>query len=67
MSLIFVFLLILLELFITTYIGFFLWEYIKIVKYIPNLLGFIATILIFIIKRNTYGWEGLGFSALQVA
>lgn len=29
--------------------------------------SFIATILIFIIKRHTYGWEGLGFSALQVA
>ncbi|PEP62378.1 hypothetical protein COC54_01450 [Bacillus pseudomycoides] len=67
MSLMFVFLLILLELFITTYIGFFLWKYIKIVKYIPNLLVFIATILIFIIKRHTYGWEGLGFSALQFA
>ncbi|HDR6308488.1 TPA: hypothetical protein QCU60_000290 [Bacillus cereus] len=31
----------------------------------PALVGFISVLFIFIWKRMTFGWEGLGFGALQ--
>lgn len=31
----------------------------------PALVGFISVLFIFIWKRITFGWEGLGFGALQ--
>ncbi|WP_314109028.1 hypothetical protein [Bacillus pseudomycoides] len=65
MPLILVFLLILLGFFLSTYMGFFLWEHLKIVKYLPSIIGFITVVLIFTFKKNTYGWEGLGFGILQ--
>ncbi|PHF00772.1 hypothetical protein COF76_09385 [Bacillus wiedmannii] len=57
--------LILLIFFALTYIGFFLWKHLKIIKYMPALVGFISVLFIFIWKRMTLGWEGLGFGALQ--
>ncbi|KYG38767.1 hypothetical protein [Bacillus gaemokensis] len=64
MSLILTFLIILTILLISTYIGFLLWKHIKIIKYIPALLGFIAVVFIVTLTKNTYGWEGLGFAAI---
>ncbi|WP_439873988.1 hypothetical protein ACSLGG_19990 [Bacillus mycoides] len=65
MSLTLVFFLILLIFFVTTYIGFFLWKHLKIIKYLPTLVGFMSVLFIFIWKRMSFGWEGLGFGALQ--
>ncbi|PFZ34742.1 hypothetical protein [Bacillus wiedmannii] len=65
MSLTLAFFLILLIFFVPTYIGFFLWKHLKIIKYMPALVGFISVLFIFIWKRMTLGWEGLGFGALQ--
>ncbi|KKZ99989.1 hypothetical protein B4147_4278 [Bacillus wiedmannii] len=65
MSLTLAFFLILLIFFVLTYIGFFLWKHLKIIKYMPALVGFISVLFIFIWKRMTLGWEGLGFGALQ--
>jgi len=31
----------------------------------PALVGFISVLFIFIWKRMTFGWEGLGFGVLQ--
>nr|EEK66093.1 hypothetical protein bcere0006_37830 [Bacillus wiedmannii] len=31
----------------------------------PALVGFISVLFIFIWKRMTLGWEGIGFDALQ--
>ncbi|RKF47919.1 hypothetical protein BCY92_10185 [Bacillus wiedmannii] len=45
--------------------AFFLWKHLKIIKYMPALIGFISVLFIFIWKRITFGWEGLGFGALQ--
>ncbi|QWG52033.1 hypothetical protein EXW28_20115 [Bacillus mycoides] len=52
-------------LFLSTYISFFLWKHLKIIKYMPALFGFMSVLFIFIWKRMTFGWEGLGFGALQ--
>ncbi|PQZ59043.1 MULTISPECIES: hypothetical protein [Bacillus] len=65
MSLTLVFFLVLFILFLSTYIGFFLWKHLKIIKYMPALVGFISVLFIFIWKRMSFGWEGLGFCALQ--
>ncbi|MCC2326356.1 MULTISPECIES: hypothetical protein [Bacillus cereus group] len=65
MSLTLAFFLILLIFFVLTYIGFFLWKHLKIIKYMPALFGFISVLFIVIWKRMTLGWEGLGFGALQ--
>ncbi|EJR51325.1 hypothetical protein [Bacillus paranthracis] len=65
MSLTLVFFLVLFTLFLSTCIGFYLWKHYKIIKYIPALVGFISILFIFIWKRMTFGWEGLGFGALQ--
>ncbi|PFC88679.1 hypothetical protein CN272_09980 [Bacillus anthracis] len=65
MSLTLVFFLVLFTLFLSTYIGFYLWKHYKIIKYIPALVGFISIFFIFIWKRMTFGWEGLCFGALQ--
>ncbi|MED2184011.1 hypothetical protein [Bacillus wiedmannii] len=65
MSLTLAFFLILLIFFVLTYISFFLWRHLKIIKYMPALVGFISVLFIFIWKRMTFGWEGLGFGALQ--
>ncbi|SCC58566.1 hypothetical protein [Bacillus wiedmannii] len=46
-------------------IAFFLWKHLKIIKYMPALVGFISVLFIFIWKRMTLGWEGIGFGALQ--
>ncbi|MGQ7873863.1 hypothetical protein [Bacillus sp. 1A] len=46
-------------------LAFFLWKYLKIIKYMPALVGFISVLFIFIWKRMTLGWEGIGFDALQ--
>ncbi|WP_149237353.1 hypothetical protein [Bacillus sp. AY3-1] len=46
-------------------LAFFLWKHLKIIKYMPALVGFISVIFIFIWKRMTLGWEGIGFGALQ--
>ncbi|PEJ11306.1 hypothetical protein [Bacillus wiedmannii] len=59
------FFLILLIFFVLTYISFFLWKHLKIIKYMPALVGFISVLFIFIWKRMTFGWEGLGFGVLQ--
>ena len=40
-------------------------EALKIIKYMPALFGFMSVLFIFIWKRMTFGWEGLGFGALQ--
>ncbi|PEW88648.1 hypothetical protein CN445_07945 [Bacillus cereus] len=50
---------------LSTYISFFLWKHDKIIKYIPALVGFMSVLFIFIWKRMSFGWEGLGFGALQ--
>ncbi|EOP12490.1 TPA: hypothetical protein ROY30_000493 [Bacillus cereus] len=65
MSLTLAFFLILLIFFVFTYIGFFLWKHLKIIKYLPALVGFMSVLFIFIWKRMSWGWEGLGFGALQ--
>ncbi|MEM5625319.1 hypothetical protein AAHB47_11460 [Bacillus wiedmannii] len=65
MSLTLAFFLIPLIFFVLTYISFFLWKHLKIIKYMPALVGFISVLFIFIWKRMTFGWEGLGFGALQ--
>ncbi|MEI5890279.1 hypothetical protein DXB51_01410 [Bacillus cereus] len=65
MSLTLVFFLILFTLFLSTYIGFFLWKHLKIIKYTPTLVGFMSFLFIFIWKKTSFGWEGLGFGALQ--
>ncbi|PEP24850.1 hypothetical protein [Bacillus wiedmannii] len=65
MSLTLAFFLILLIFFVLIYIGFFLWKHLKIIKYMPALVSFISVLFIFIWKRMTLGWEGLGFGALQ--
>ncbi|CAM3917530.1 hypothetical protein IIM_02951 [Bacillus cereus VD107] len=65
MSLTLFFSLILSILLISTYIGFFLWKNFNIIKYTPALVGFMSVLFIFILKRMTFGWEGLGFGALQ--
>ncbi|EOO79914.1 hypothetical protein EXW39_20385 [Bacillus mycoides] len=65
MSLTLVFSLVLSTLFLSTYIGFFIWKHLKIIKYMPALFGFMSVLFIFIWKRMTFGWEGLGFGALQ--
>lgn len=31
----------------------------------PALIGFISVLFIFIWKRLSFGWEGIGFGALQ--
>lgn len=64
-SLTLVFFLVLSTLFLSTYIGFFLWKHLKIIKYMPALFGFMSVLFIFIWKRMPFGWEGLGFGALQ--
>ncbi|MEK7015150.1 hypothetical protein E0M25_06385 [Bacillus mycoides] len=64
-SLTLVFFLVLFTLFLSIYIGFFLWKHLKIIKYAPTLVGFMSVLFIFIWKRITFGWEGLGFGALQ--
>ncbi|MCP9277241.1 hypothetical protein [Bacillus wiedmannii] len=46
-------------------LAFFLWKHLKIIKYMPALVGFISVLFIFIWKRMTLGWEGIGFGALQ--
>ncbi|WP_142936425.1 hypothetical protein [Bacillus wiedmannii] len=46
-------------------IAFFLWKHLKIIKYMPALVGFISVLFIFIWKRMTLGWEGIDFGALQ--
>ncbi|MCC2375927.1 hypothetical protein LKM00_00435 [Bacillus wiedmannii] len=46
-------------------LAFFLWKHLKIIKYMPALVGFISVLFIFIWKRMTLGWEGIGFDALQ--
>ncbi|WP_144467033.1 MULTISPECIES: hypothetical protein [Bacillus cereus group] len=43
---------------------FFLWKNLKIIKYMPALVGFISVLSIFIWQRMTFGWENLGFGAL---
>ncbi|MFD3218652.1 hypothetical protein ABEX28_16665 [Bacillus tropicus] len=65
MSLTLVFFLVLFTLFVSTYIVFFLWNHLKIIKYTPAFVGFMSVLFIFIWKRMTFGWEGLGFGALQ--
>ncbi len=65
LSITLVFFLILIPLFISTYLCFFFWKHLKIIKYIPALVGLFSTVLIFLLKRHTYGWEGLGFGVLQ--
>ncbi|EPY7711866.1 hypothetical protein OCD85_26620 [Bacillus pacificus] len=65
MSLTLVFFLVLFILFLSTYIGFFLWNHLKIIKYTPAFVGFMSVLFIFIWKRMTFDWEGLGFGALQ--
>ncbi len=42
----------------------FFWKHLKIIKYIPALVGLFSTVLLFLFKRHTYGWEGLGFGVL---
>ncbi|HDR7796601.1 hypothetical protein P5757_04410 [Bacillus tropicus] len=65
MSLTLVFFLVLFTLFVSTYIGFFLCNHLKIIKYTPAFVGFMSVLFIFIWKRMTFGWESLGFGALQ--
>ncbi|MGE6538375.1 hypothetical protein [Bacillus luti] len=65
MSLTLGFFLVLFILFLSTYIGFFLWKHYKIIKYVPALVGFISVLFIFMWKKTSFGWEGLGFGALQ--
>ncbi|PFB26904.1 hypothetical protein COJ27_03345 [Bacillus cereus] len=60
------FFLILLIFFVLTYISFFLWKHLKIIKYMPALVGFISILFIFIWKRMTFGWEGLGFGHFNI-
>nr|WP_309137448.1 MULTISPECIES: hypothetical protein [Bacillus] len=65
MSLTLVFFLILSILLLSTYIRFFQWKHLKIIKYIPALVGFISVLFIFLLKRMPFSWEGLGFGMLQ--
>ncbi|MES5892705.1 MULTISPECIES: hypothetical protein [Bacillus cereus group] len=65
MSLTLVFFLVLFTLFLSIYIGFFLWKHLKIIKYMPALFGFMSVLFLFIWKRITFRWEGLSFGALQ--
>ncbi|RWS44228.1 hypothetical protein EKA14_09045 [Bacillus mycoides] len=39
---------------ISTYIGFFQWKNLKIIKYTPTLVGFMNVLFIFILKRMTF-------------
>ena len=65
MSLTLVFFLALFTLFLSTYIGFFLWKQLKIIKYTPALVVFMSVLFIFIWKGMAFGLEGLVFGALQ--
>ncbi|MGG0302177.1 hypothetical protein ABEY59_07050 [Bacillus albus] len=65
MSLTLVFFLVLFIFFLSTYIGFSLWKQYKIIKYTPALIGLMSVLFIFLRKRMSFGWEGLGFGALQ--
>ncbi|MDM5463938.1 MULTISPECIES: hypothetical protein [Bacillus cereus group] len=65
MSLTLVFFLVLFTLFLSTYIVFFLWKHLKIIKYMPALFSFMSVLFIFIWKRMTFSWEGLSFGMLQ--
>ncbi|MFL0488977.1 MULTISPECIES: hypothetical protein [Bacillus] len=60
-----VFFLVLFILFLSTYIGFFLWKHLKVIKYTPALVGFMSVLFIFIRKRISFALESLGFGALQ--
>ncbi|PGA98336.1 hypothetical protein COL93_21945 [Bacillus toyonensis] len=55
MSLTLFFFLVLFILFVSTCIGFFLWKNLKIIKYMPALVGFISVLSIFIWQRMTFG------------